>query len=206
MKQPVPPLHVVTDDAVVARPDFLRQAGRVIAAGGPLLLFHLRAPRAPGRRLYELGCALMHPVYCEDGFIVVNDRADVAMAIEADGVQLGARGLRAADARRLDLDWVGVSVHSMDEARAAQADGADFVLAGTIWRTPSHPGRPGAGTGVIREAAALGISTIAIGGVAPERVAEARGAGAAGVAVMRGVWDAPDPAAAVREYLEHWKR
>ncbi|HEX5869334.1 MAG TPA: thiamine phosphate synthase [Longimicrobium sp.] len=202
---PIPPLHVVTDDAVVARPDFLRQAGQVIAAGGPLVLFHLRAPRASGRRLYELGRALMHPVYYEDGFIVVNDRADVAMAIEADGVQLGARGLRASDARQLDLDWVGVSVHAVDEARAGQADGADFVLAGTIWQTPSHPDRRGAGTGLIRGIAALGIPAIAIGGVTPERMAEARDAGAAGVATIRGVWDAPDPAAAVSEYLKHWK-
>ncbi|HEX6371004.1 MAG TPA: thiamine phosphate synthase [Longimicrobium sp.] len=200
----IPPLHVVTDDAMVARGDFLRQAGRVIAAGGPLVLFHLRAPRTSGRRLYELGCALMHPVYYEDGFIVVNDRADVAMAIEADGVQLGARGLRPADARQLDLDWLGVSVHSADEARAARADGADFVLAGTVWATPSHPERRGAGTGLIREIAALGIPTVAIGGVTLERVAEARDAGAAGVATLRGVWDAPDPAAAVSEYLKHW--
>ena len=59
--------------------------------------------------------------------------------------------------------------------------------------------------GLIREIAALGIPVIAIGSVTPARVAEARDAGAAGVAVLRGVWDAPDPAEAVREYLRHWK-
>ncbi|HEV3052614.1 MAG TPA: thiamine phosphate synthase, partial [Longimicrobium sp.] len=77
--------------------------------------------------------------------------------------------------------------------------------AGTIWPTDSHPGRSGVGTGLIREIAALGIPTIAIGGVTPERVVEARDAGAAGVAVIRGVWDAREPAAAVTEYLKHWK-
>jgi thiamine monophosphate synthase len=97
-------------------------------------------------------------------------------------------------------------VHAVDEARAAQDGGADFVLAGNIWQTPSHPERRGAGTGLIREIAALGIPTIAIGGMTPERASEARDAGAAGAAVIRGIWNAPHPAAAVSEYLKHWKR
>jgi len=206
--QRIPPLHVVTDDAVVARADFLHQARRVIAAGGPALMFHLRAPRGSGRRLYELACALMQPVYTEDGWLVVSDRVDVAMAAGADGVQVGARGLRAADARRVlrPDDLLGASVHSVDEARAAQADGADFVLAGTIWDTPSHSDRPGAGPALLREiSGAIIRPTIAIGGVTPERVPEAFDAGAVGVAVIRGVWDAPDSAAAVAGYLKHWK-
>jgi thiamine-phosphate pyrophosphorylase len=204
---PIPPLHVVTDDAVVAREDFLRVAERIIEAGGPLLVFHLRAPRASGRRIYELARALRDAVTGADAWLVVNDRVDVAVAAGASGAQVGGRGLAPADARRLlgADDLLGVSVHAVDEARAAQADGADFVLAGTIWRTPSHPESRGAGTGLIREIAALGIPTIAIGGVTPERAPEARDAGAAGVAVIRGIWDAPDPAAAVSEYLKHWK-
>ena len=203
---PIPPLHVVTDDAVVAREDFLDAAWRVARAGGPLLVFHLRAPRASGRRMYELARALLDAVMAADGRLVVNDRVDVALAA-ADGAQVGARGLHPADARRIlgPDDLLGVSVHSVDEARDARAAGADFVLAGTIWPTESHPGRPGTGTGLVREIAALGTPTIAIGGVTPERVAEAREAGAAGVAVIRGVWDAPDPAAAVTEFLKHWK-
>lgn len=203
---PIPPLHVVTDDAVVARGDFLHAAQRVIEAGGPLLVFHLRAPGASGRRMYELARALLDAVMASDGRLVVNDRVDVALAA-ADGAQVGARGLHPRDARRVlgPDDLLGVSVHSVDEARAAQADRADFVLAGTIWPTPSHPDRPGAGIGLIRDVVALGIPTVAIGGVTPERAVEAREAGAAGVAVIRGVWDAPDPTAAVAEYLARWR-
>lgn len=203
----VPPLHVVTDDEVVARPDFLERAGRIIQAGGSLLALHLRAPRASGRRMYELADALRSMMADAGALLIVNDRVDVAMAARADGAQVGARGLEAADARRLigSDRLLGVSVHSVDEARAAQADGADYVIAGTIWETPSHPERRGAGVGLIREIAALDIPPIAIGGVTPARTAEARDAGAAGVATIRGVWDAPDPEAAVSEYLEHWK-
>jgi thiamine-phosphate diphosphorylase len=204
---PIPPLHVVTDDAVVARGDFLEQARQVLRAGGPGVVFHLRAPRAGGRCLYELAVALYETALADDAWLLVNDRVDVARAVPADGAHLGARGLSIADARRVlwKADLLGVSVHSVDEAAAAQAEGADFVHAGTIWPSASHPDRPAAGIGLVREIAALGIPTIAIGGVTPARVAEARQAGAAGVAVIRGVWDAPDPAAAVAEYLEHWK-
>jgi thiamine-phosphate pyrophosphorylase len=203
----IPPLHVVTDDAVVARADFLDRADAVLAAGGAEVALHLRAPRASGRLLHVLAERSRSIATLHRAALIVNDRADVARAVDADGVQVGARGLEPMDARRVigDGRLLGVSVHAVDEARAALAGGPDWLLAGTIWETPSHPGRRGAGSGLLREIAALGLPVIAIGGVTPARAAEARDEGAAGVAVVRGVWDARDPAAAVREYLEHWK-
>jgi thiamine-phosphate pyrophosphorylase len=203
----IPPLHVVTDDAVVARADFLDAARRVVEAGGVDLAFHLRAPRAPGRRVYDLAVALRWMTAAAGALLIVNDRVDVALAADADGVQVGGRGLEPADARRLigPDRLLGVSIHSAEEARAARDGGASYLLAGTIWETASHPDRRGAGIELIRQIAALGIPTIAIGGVTAERAAEAREAGAAGLAAIRGVWDAPDPAAAVSEYLKHWK-
>ena len=202
----IPLLHVVTDDDVVARAGFLRTADAVMAAGRMEVVVHLRAPRMSGRRLWKMARALVHAAIERESWVMVNDRADVALAA-GDGVQVGARGLPAADARRVmgEERMVGVSVHSVEEARAALAGAPDFLLAGTLWPTPSHPGRPGAGVGLIREIASLGVPTIAIGGVTPGRAVEARDAGAAGAAVLRGVWDAPDPAAAVRGYLETWK-
>lgn len=202
----VPPLHVVTDDAVVARMDFLPLAEAVVAAGGAELALHLRAPGMSGRGLWQMARALQFVVAGQGTWLMVNDRADVARSV-AHGVQVGQRGLTAADARRVmgDERIVGVSVHSADEARAALDGDPDFLVAGTIWETESHPGRPGAGVELIGRIAALGVPTVAIGGVTPARAGETRRAGAAGVAVLRGVWDAPDPAAAVREYLSYWK-
>jgi thiamine-phosphate pyrophosphorylase len=203
----IPPLHVVTDDEVVGRSDFLDAARVIVGAGGADVALHLRAPRSSGRRMHDLAATLRGVVAEAGALLIVNDRIDVALAVEADGAQVGGRGLGAADVRRLlgPDRLLGVSVHSVDEARAAVDGGAEYVLAGTIWETPSHPERRGAGIGLIREIAALGIPTIAIGGVTAARAAEVRDAGAAGVATIRGVWDAPDPAAAVSEYLEHWK-
>lgn len=193
----IPPLHVVTDDAVVARPDFPRVAAEVMQAGGPLLALHLRAPAAPGLAVYRWAEALRA---CSSGAVLlVNDRVDVALAVDADGVHLGRRGLTLADARALlgPDRLIGVSVGSADEAEP----GADFLLVGNVYATASHPGRPGIGTGGL----AGDPPRIAIGGVTPERVAELRRSGANGVAAIRGIWDAPRPAEAVRGYLKEWQ-
>jgi thiamine-phosphate pyrophosphorylase len=202
---PVPPLHIVTDDEVVGRTDFVDRARLILEVGGPNLVFHLRAARASGRRMHDLSCVIGSAI-ADGAVLLVNDRIDVALAA-ADGAQVGARGVRVRDARRmLGPDrLLGVSVHTAAEAIDVAAEGADFVVAGTIWPTPSHPGREGAGPELIREIASSHIAVVAIGGVTPERAAEAREAGASGIAVIRGVWDAVDPAEAVREYLENWK-
>lgn len=201
---PLPPLHVVTDDEVAARPDFLERALRVLEMGGPDLVFHLRAPRSAGRRLFDLARTLKPRAIDEDALLVVNDRVDVALAARADGVQLGRRGIAVADARRLlgGERWIGASVHSAEEALAVAEGGADFVVAGSVFETASHPGRPGAGLRLIEDAARAGLPVIAIGGITPERVADAVAAGAHGVAVIRGVWDASDEVEAVKRYLK----
>ena len=170
---PIPPLHVVTDDAVVAREDFLDVARGVPEAGGPRLAFHLRAPRASGRRMHDLATRAADAMMADAGaLLVVNDRVDVALAA-ADGAQVGARGTgaggraAAAGAGRP----AGRLGSSVDEARAARDGGADFVLAGTIWQT-----RVASRTASARDRAdprdrRARHPTIAIGGVTPERVA-----------------------------------
>lgn len=193
----IPPLHVVTDDAVVARPEFLSRAAEVMEAGGPVLALHLRAPSAPGLAVYRWAEALR--AVTSGAVLLVNDRVDVALAVDADGVHLGRRGLAVADARALlgPARLVGVSVGSAEEAEP----GADFLLVGNVFATASHPGRPGIGT----DGLAGDPPRIAIGGVTPERVAELRRAGAHGIAAIRGIWDAPRPDEAVRSYLKEWQ-
>ena len=203
----LPALHAVTDDAVLARPDFLGLAGAVLAAGGRDVALHLRGPASGGRFLYELAEPLARAADRHGALFVVNDRVDVALAVGAGGVQLGRGSVLPADARRVlgGGPLVAVSVGSTAEIRDAAQRGADFVLAGSVFPTATHPGRGGMGSGGLREMAALGIPTVAIGGITPERVAEVRAAGARGVAAIRAVWDADDPARAVERFLEAWK-
>jgi len=201
----IPLLHAVTDDAVVARDGFTERAGEVLAAGGAHVALHLRAPGASGRALLGLAERLAGTAGGTGSLLLVNDRVDVALAAGAHGVQLARRSLSVADARRLvGADRViGASVHDAGEARAAA--GANFLLAGAVYPTATHPGQPVAGLRSIEALASLGLPVVAIGGVTPERAGELRRAGAAGMAAIRGIWDAPSPADAVQRYIEAWQ-
>lgn len=197
---------MVTDDGVVARAGFVRAATDVLEAGGGLVALHLRAPTASGRRLHGLAVRLMEIARAAGSLLIVNDRVDVALAAGVDGVQLGRRGITVADARRLaGAMRIGASVHAVGEAQVAVEEGADWLLAGSVYPTASHSGRPGAGTGLIEAMAALGVPVIGIGGVTAERVREVSGAGAAGIAAIRGIWDQPSPGRAARAYIEAWQ-
>lgn len=201
----LPPLHLVTDDAVLLDPRFAERAGAVLTTGRSELALHLRGPTLSGRRLFALAEQLLPAAEVAGALLLINDRVDVALACGAHGVQLGARSVLAADARRLlgDLPLLGVSVHSREEAEAA-AD-ADFLLVGTLFASASHPGRAGAGTQILERLADLRLLRIGIGGITPERVAEVRRAGAAGIAVLSGVWGAKEPQVAVEGYLRAWR-
>jgi thiamine-phosphate diphosphorylase len=205
----VPRLHLVTDDEVLGSADFPRVAGALLDAGsvgGAGVALHVRGPRASGRRLYEIVSSLAEGARAAGALLVVNDRVDIALAADLPAVQLGRRSLPVAEARRLlgPGARIGLSTHAADEAARAAAEGADWIFAGTIYATPSHPGRAGCGPEGLPPvvAAAVGTPVLAIGGVTPTRVAEVLAAGAHGVAVVRGVWRARDPAVAARAYLE----
>lgn len=198
----LPRLHAVTDDRVAGSGWFLERAGRLAAEAGPELAVHLRTRSLEGAALLRLAREVLEAVGPHGSWLVVNDRADVARAAGARGVVSGRGGLAAPEVRRVAPGLaVGRSVHDAAEARGAAAEGADFLVAGAVYPTASHPGAAPAGLGVVRDAAASGSPVIAIGGLTPERAAEVAEAGAAGVAAIRALWDAADPAAAARRFL-----
>ena len=200
-----PVVHVISDDRLHRRVDFVALASRLLRAGGSRVAIHLRGHHTDGAALERLARTLSTE-RGRGGWLVINDRLDVAGIVGADGVQLGRRSLPLHVARRhLPHARFGVSVHSVDEARAAAE--ADWLVVGTIYETPTHPGRRGAGpahlSGVARIVAR---PLIAIGGLTPERVGPVRDAGASGVAVSRGIWGAVDPLAALDHYLAAWEK
>lgn len=198
----VPRLHFVTDDDVVARPDFVDTAVAVLERCAPDVAVHLRAHRTPARRVYDVAERLV--ARAPSGTtVIVNDRIDIALAFGTRGVQLGRRSIPVSDARALlgAGTWIGYSAHAPQEAADAVAGGADFVLMGTIYESASHEGRAPAGVDAVRECRARAAApVIAIGGVTPDRVAELADAGASGVAVLGGVWKATDAPAAAAAY------
>jgi thiamine-phosphate pyrophosphorylase len=129
--------------------------------------------------------------------LLVNDRIDVAVAAAADGVHLPAASFSIATARHLlgPMPWIGRSTHAPAEAAAAAAEGADYVVLGPIFATPSKKAfGPPLGLEALR-ATRSARPLIAIGGITTAHVAEVRRAGAYGVAIVRAVLDAPNPAA-----------
>lgn len=200
----LPRLHVVTDDDVLARPSFSTTAAALARAHGPRIALHLRGHGTPARRLYELALALETATGGTGVRILVADRLDVALAVRGAGVRLGAASLPVPVARALIGErLLACSVHTVAGAVSAARDGANVLVVGTIWPSASHPGRKAAGVGLLAEVAGrVEIPVVAIGGVSPERATEAVAAGAAGVAVLGGVWNASDPLSAAARYLE----
>jgi thiamine-phosphate diphosphorylase len=200
----LPRLHVVTGDAVLGRPGFLGQARSLLETHGPLLALHLRGHGTTGAILLGLAEPLAGAARGAGALLLINDRVDVALAVGC-GAQLGRRSIPVVEARALlgRGPSIGYSAHAADEAASAIADGADFVLVGTIWPSRSHPGGGTAGPELVAAvAAATAAPVLAIGGVTPERTGEVLEAGGHGVAVLSGVWDAADPLIAAGEYLE----
>lgn len=199
-----PQLHLVTDDRLPrAR---LLAAVRAAAENGADWV-QVRDHRAPARDLYALAhaaIALCRPLGVR---VAVNDRLDVALAVRADGAQVGGRGLPVGVARSVVGSLrLGVSVHGMGDALQAQAEGADWVTLGHIFSTSSHPDQPPRGVAAIRQiAGAVQVPVIAIGGIDAGRVAAVLAAGAGGVAVISAILDTPHPGhatAALRAALD----
>jgi len=199
----LPVVHAVTGDEIVLREDFIDTACAVMAALGPRGALHLRAGRVTAARLQALAGGLEAAQAITGAWLIVNDRVDLALGARARGAQLTSRSLRVADARRAAPQLaLGASVHSLDEARQAASEGATWLVAGHVFATQTHPGEEGRGLPFVRAlAAAVTIPIVAIGGVRPEHCRVLREAGAYGLAVIRGIWDAPNAERAASDYL-----
>ena len=216
----IPRLHVVTDDEILARPDFETRArevcealeareradrGAVDSAVEAVLALHLRGPRTTGRKLARLTRILNGHAAASGVTLLVNDRLDVALAVRVAGVHLGSRSVPPTEARRLlgASRLLGVSVHTENEAVEAAESGADYLFLGPLFETPSHPGvAPSRAEFMDRVTSRVDLPVIGIGGVTPERAAVVLASGAHGVAAISGIWDAPSPPDAVQAYLD----
>jgi thiazole tautomerase (transcriptional regulator TenI) len=199
----LPVVHAVTSDEIVMRDDFIDVACAVMAALGARGALHLRAGRITAAKLQTLAGGLEAAQAVTGAWLVVNDRIDLALGARARGAQLTSRSLRVADARRAAPGLaLGASVHSLEEARAAASEGASWLVAGHVFATASHPEEEGRGLSFVRALAeTVKIPVVAIGGVRPEHCRVLRAAGAYGLAVIRGIWDAPNAERAANDYL-----
>ncbi|MCD9030674.1 thiamine phosphate synthase [Luteimonas sp. Y-2-2-4F] len=193
-------LYLITPD----EPDTARLLARVAA-----VLPHARwlqyRNKAAGARLRAEQAAALLPLARAAGVpLIVNDDAALAARIGADGAHLGEDDGDPARARALLGPGARIGVSCYDDgARAvrAVAAGADYVAFGAFFPSATKPGARRAGPGLLAAAAALGVPRVAIGGITPDNAPGLVAAGADLLAVISGVFDAPDPPAAARAYL-----
>ncbi len=197
-------VYVITDRYIAGDHSILDVVRAAIRGGASVV--QLREKTATTREMVELGQAL-HELTRQAGVpLIVNDRLDVALAIEAEGVHVGHDDMPPAIARRLiGPDRIlGVSPETLTEARQAERDGADYLGVGDVYGTPSKPdaGTPIGIEGLTEVVGAVSIPVVAIGGITPGNVGAVIEAGAAGVAVISAIVAAPDPEGAARRLRE----
>ncbi|SEG98113.1 thiamine-phosphate diphosphorylase [Saccharopolyspora kobensis] len=200
-------LYLCTD-ARTERGDLAEFVDAALAGGVDIVQLRDKQPGgAPLEARHELTALEVLAEACvrHGALLAVNDRADVALAAEADILHLGQDDLPVDIARRIvgDQIAIGRSTHDVVQADAAAAEpGVDYFCTGPVWTTPTKPGRAAAGLDLVRHAAehrGHGRPWFAIGGIGPENLDDALKAGAERVVVVRAITEAEDPRAAARE-------
>lgn len=199
---PNPCLCLVTDRSVGDEKTMVARVAEAVQGGVDLV--QLREKDLHGAQLLEMAKRLREATGGR-ALLLVNERVDVAAALPADGVQLGEDAIPAPAARQIlgPEMIIGRSVHSVDGANQAAAEGADFLVAGTMFASRSHPGEEPAGPSLVsRMARDCTLPIIGIGGITPSNCGEVMAAGAAGVAVITGILADPKPGEAARRLKE----
>jgi thiamine-phosphate pyrophosphorylase len=194
-------LYLVTNRRLCAPGGLERKIRQACRAG--VRAVQLREKDLSGRDLYRQA-RLLRRVTRETGSrLFINDRLDIAIAGEADGVHCPERGLPPDLARKLfPGGLVGASVHSPAAAEKARLCGADFLMFGPVFSTPSKlqygpPQGLAALSDVTRQ---VSLPVLAVGGITPDKAFLCLRCGAAGVAVISAVLSAPDPVVVIREF------
>jgi thiamine-phosphate pyrophosphorylase len=196
-------LCFIADSEAAAGRDILQLIGQAVAGGATII--QLRGKKWTGRDFIEIGIEAVQFLRPKNIPLIINDRTDIVLACEADGVHLGQDDMPLPYAREIlgRRRIIGISVSAPDEAEAAEKGGADYIGAGPIFRTSSKKDLgPLLGLeGLRRIRRKVKIPILAIGGISSTNAAEVISAGADGVAVISGITAATDPQKASSEII-----
>lgn len=195
-------LYAVTPD--VTDPEAtLRTIDRLIEGGVDAV--QLRCRGLSDRSALDLAKRIKERCAKSEALFIVNNRLDIAIASDADGVHIGHEDLPPAFVREMigHRKILGVSTHAVPEALDAQRNGADYVSCGPVWATPTKPTYPAVGLGLIGlYRAALRVPFVVIGGVNRDNIDQVVKTGATCIAVVRGLFEAPEPMAAAQFFKQ----
>jgi thiamine-phosphate pyrophosphorylase len=197
-----PRLYVILDRSVAGARDLDPILAAVLAGGAEMI--QLREKTWPSGTLFPVAQRLRARCRAAGVPFIVNDRVDLALAVDADGVHLGQDDLPPGAARPLLRPGMilGLSTHSVEQAKTAQAAGADYIAVGSMFPTATKPEFQLVGPALARQVRpVVQVPLIGIGGITPDNVGDVVAAGVDGVAVISAVCAAPDPAAAARRFV-----
>ncbi len=196
-------LYLITDRKVATKP--LPEAVRLALEGG-VKAVQLREKDLPVRELLCLAQELRSITREFGAKLFINDRVDVAVSVDADGVHLGTQSMPLEGARKVVGKGmlIGVSTHNLEEAKAAEAGGADFITFGPIFETPSKTqyGYPVGLEAIKSLITEVYIPIFAIGGIHSGNIKQIIMSGAAGVAMISAIFSSPDIRTAASKFAQ----
>jgi len=202
--RPLFDLYLVTDRRLAGARGLLWVIEEALEGGARGI--QLREKDMSGRELYYLAEKVKALCARWQARLLVNDRADVALAVDADGVHLGGHSMPARVARELigAKRLIGVSVHSLDEACRAEEAGADFVVFGPVYFTPSKAayGAPQGLDALKKVVEKVSVPVYPIGGIQAQNIAETKKIGSRGIALISAIMASPTPRSATKEILK----
>jgi thiamine-phosphate pyrophosphorylase len=193
-------LHILTDDVLQSMFSHVQLAQFAIRGGADTIQFRQKAGST--KRLVEIARQMRAICHKQDAIFIVNDRVDVAIAVDADGVHLGQEDFPIPLARKLlgKGKIIGGSAGTLDEAEKCFSEGADYVGFGPVYATVSKADAgPASGIRILKKVVQeTPLPIIAIGGITSERVSEVMETGVYGIAVISAVCCEKEPEAATR--------
>ena len=199
-------LYLVTDSTDRDMESFCALVEQALQGGATLV--QLREKSATSREFYQRALRLKEVTDRYQVPLIINDRLDIALAINAAGLHIGQEDLPVAVARRLlgPERILGATAATVADALAAQADGADYLGSGAVYPTGTKPGKAILPLPVLAQIKqAVRIPVVAIGGITAENIGPVRQAGVDGAAVVSAIMDSADPAAAARTLKRLWQ-
>jgi thiamine-phosphate pyrophosphorylase len=193
-------LYLVTEESMPLE-QLLQTLEEAIKGG--VTIVQLREKYATGKSFFEKAKRVKALLNYYDVPLIINDRVDVALAVEADGVHVGQSDLPVEAVRKIvpPSMIVGISVSSIEEAKIAEKKGADYLGVGALFPTDSKKDAKSLPAGMLELiTAAVSIPAVAIGGIKLEHLPKLRGKNIAGVAIVSGIMKASDPYSAAMAY------
>jgi len=197
-------LLCITNRQLIGPRSLITVIEKAVSAG--VKAVQLREKDLPASELFDLAVRLADLCHRRNATLLINERFDIAKAVQAGGVHLPAHSIPAAVVRKHlpQGSLIGVSTHSLQEAQQAEQNGSDYILFGPVFPTPEKRkyGPPHGLAKLTEVASTVNVPVIAVGGITPERAGRCVEAGAAGVAVISTLMGATDLNSRVLELKE----